>query len=69
MDKSILGILMVLIAVELICIIRQENINIELRQQTTLQRVQIEDLSKSQRLTAQDVKIIEKIMIEGNIEK
>lgn len=69
MDKSIIAILMVLIAVELICIIRQENINIELRQQTTLQRVQIEDLSKRQRLTAQDVKIIEKIMIEGNIEK
>ena len=69
MDKSILGIVLFLIVLELGCLIRQENINTQLRQENTLQRIQIADLSKSQRLTAQDVKIIEKIVIEGNIEK
>lgn len=65
MDKSILAILLVLICVELICMIRQESINIELRQINALQKAQIEDLSKSQRLTAQDVQFIEKLVIEG----
>ena len=45
--------------------IRQETINIELRQINALQKAQIEDLSKSQRLTAQDVQFIEKLVIEG----
>ena len=65
MDKPILAILLVLICVELICMIRQETINIELRQINALQKAQIEDLSKSQRLTAQDVQFIEKLVIEG----
>ena len=45
--------------------IRQELINIELKQQNTLQKVQITELQKKQRLTAQDVGMIEKLIIEG----
>lgn len=69
MDKTILSLLLVLLVLELGCLIRQENINLELRHENALQKIEIADLSKRQRLTAQDVKIIEKIVIEGNIEK
>jgi hypothetical protein len=65
MDKSILSLLLVLLVLELGCLIRQENINVELRQINALQKVQIEELTKCQRLTAQDVHFIEKLVIEG----
>jgi hypothetical protein len=45
--------------------VRQEIINQELRNQNALQKIQIEELSKRQRLTAQDVDFIEKLVIEG----
>lgn len=56
---------MILFFAGLGCIIRQEYINIELRQINALQKAQIEELSKKQRLTAQDVDFIEKLVIEG----
>lgn len=45
--------------------IRQEMINTELRQQNALQKVQIVELQKKQRLTAQDVGFLENLIIEG----
>lgn len=65
MDKDCIGLLLFLFALELGCLIRQENINVELRQINALQKVQIEELTKSQRVTAQDVHFIEKLVIEG----
>ena len=46
--------------------IRQELINEELKQQNTLQKLQIDELQKNQRLTAQDVGFLENLIIEGN---
>ena len=65
MDKFGIGLLLAILFVGLGCIIRQERINTELRQINALQKVQIEDLTKRQRLTAQDVQFIEKLVIEG----
>ena len=45
--------------------IRQELINTELRQQNALQKAQIDELQKKQRLTAQDVGFLENLIIEG----
>lgn len=65
MDKFGIGLLLAILFAGLGCIIRQELINTELRQINALQRAQIEDLTKRQRLTAQDVQFIEKLVIEG----
>lgn len=45
--------------------IRQGLINRKLEQENALQKVQIEELQKRVRLTAQDVGLIEKLVIEG----
>lgn len=65
MDRYAIGLLLLIFFAGLGFIIRQECINQELRQTNALYRVQIEDLSRRQRLTAQDVDFIEKLVIEG----
>lgn len=47
------------------CGIRQEIKNEELARQIALQKVQIDELQKKQRLTAQDVGFLENLIIEG----
>ncbi|MBR5007842.1 MAG: hypothetical protein IKY09_02575 [Methanocorpusculum sp.] len=65
MDRFVCGLLMFFLIAALGFGIRQELINSELKQQNALQKVQIDELMKNQRLTAQDVGMIEKLIIEG----
>ena len=65
MDRFVIGLLFIMFFGVLGLAARQEIINQELRNQNALQRRQIEELSKRQRLTAQDVDFIEKLVIEG----
>jgi hypothetical protein len=65
MDRFVIGLLYIMFFGVLGLTVRQEIINQELRNQNALQKIQIEELSKRQRLTAQDVDFIEKLVIEG----
>jgi hypothetical protein len=65
MDRFVIGLLFIMFFGVLGLTVRQEIINQELRNQNALQKIQIEELSKRQRLTAQDVDFIEKLVIEG----
>jgi hypothetical protein len=65
MDRFVIGLLFIMIFGVLGLTVRQEIINQELRNQNALQKIQIEELSKRQRLSAQDVDFIEKLVIEG----
>ena len=65
MERYAAGLILILFFALLGFGIRQELINIELKQQNILQKVQIEELQKKQRLTAQDVGFIEKLINEG----
>lgn len=69
MDRIVIGLLFIMFFGVLGFTIRQEIINQELRNQNALQKIQIEELSKRQRLTAQDVDFIEKLVIEGTNKK
>ena len=65
MARSEIAVILLLIISMLGWNIRLELINEEQRQQNALQKVQIDELQKKQRLTAQDVGMIEKLIIEG----
>lgn len=65
MDRFVIGLLFIMFFGVLGLTVRQEIINQELRNQNALQKIQIEELSKRQRLTAQNVDFIEKLVIEG----
>lgn len=65
MDRVCVTACMVLLGALLVFGIRQERINEDLKRQNALQKAQIEELSKKQRLTAQDVGFLEKLIIEG----
>lgn len=65
MDRYALVLLLFIYVAMLGLSIRQELINTELKQQNALYKVQIDELQKKQRLTAQDVGFIEKIINEG----
>jgi hypothetical protein len=65
MDRFVIGLLFIMFFGVLGLTVRQEIINQELRNQNALQKIQIEELSKRQRLSAQDVDFIEKLVIEG----
>ena len=65
MDRYVVGFIMFIFFALLGFGIRQELINTELKQQNALQKVQIDELQKKQRLTAQDVGFIEKLVNEG----
>lgn len=65
MDRFAIALLLFLFFGALTFGIRQELINTKLRQENELQKAQIEELAKRQRLTATDVQLIEKLIIEG----
>ena len=65
MDRFLMALCLLFFMAVLGYGIRQELINTELKQQNMLQKVQIEELQKKQRLTAQDVGFIEKLINEG----
>lgn len=65
MDRFGIALLLFLFFGVLTFGIRQELINTKLRQENELQKAQIEELAKRQRLTATDVQLIEKLIIEG----
>ena len=65
MDRYALVLLLFIYVAMLGLSIRQELINTELKQQNALYKVQIDELQKKQRLTAQDVGFIEKLINEG----
>ena len=65
MDRYALVLLLFVYVALMGLSIRQELINIELKQQNALQKVQIDELQKKQRITAQDVGFIERLVNEG----
>lgn len=64
-DKWTAGLVLLLCGAFLGFEIRQALINRKLEQENALQKIQIEELQKKVRLTAQDVGLIEKLVIEG----
>lgn len=68
MDRYALVLLLFFYAITGALCIRQELINEELKQQNALQKAEIEELQKKQRITAQDVGFIEFLINEGKSE-
>ena len=65
MERYAIAVSLLLLIALFSCFIRQELINNELRQQNALQKAEITELQKKQRLTAQDVGFLEQLIIEG----
>ena len=65
MEKCRIAAFLILFIAGFCCIIRQELINTELKQQNAIQKAEIDELQKKQRLTAQDVGFLEYLIIEG----
>lgn len=66
MERYAIALALLLIFAMFGCVIRQELINTQLKQQNALQKAEIDELKKKQRLTAQDVGFLEHLIIEGN---
>lgn len=64
-EKFVAGTILLLCGAFLGFEIRQALINRKLEQENALQKVQIEELEKKVRLTAQDVGFLEQLVIEG----
>ena len=64
-DKFVAGLILLLCGAFLGLQIRQGLINRKLEQENALQKIQIEELEKKVRLTAQDVGFLEQLVIEG----
>lgn len=64
-EKGLISLLLFMFIALCVFAIRQELINTELKQENALQKAEITELQKKQRLTAQDVGLIEKLIIEG----
>ena len=65
MDRYAVGFLLLFYVIVITLGVRQELINQELKQQNELQKAEIEELQKKQRITAQDVGFIEFLINEG----
>lgn len=64
-EKFVAGTILLLCGAFLEFEIRQALINRKLEQENALQKIQIEELEKKVRLTAQDVGFLEQLVIEG----
>lgn len=65
MERYAIAMFLILLCALLGYGIRQELKNQELARQMALQKAQIDELQKTQRLTAQDVGFLEYLIIEG----
>lgn len=64
-ERFVAGLVLLLCGAFLGFEIRQGLINRKLEQENALQKIQIEELEKKVRLTAQDVGFIQQLVIEG----